>query len=199
MVTLFAAGALWVSGCDDTTRKLKESGAEVAEAANAKIQEVQWGTLFAQFESAGLNIRELASLFASNRWDDAKAWIGKIDGQSTRTVFQTIGEVLYLEEVDGVEKCNAKVDALLKDKDISAERRRTLEIMRAYVGGKAGQKTSDIAIVIGLAYLSCNGFDYSINLHGNKIEVDKLLFLAAVEHARKTLHQRTNQPLPSVK
>jgi len=56
-LALFAAAALLLGGCDDTTRKLKESGAEVAEAANAKLQEVQWGTLFAQFESAGCSIK----------------------------------------------------------------------------------------------------------------------------------------------
>lgn len=197
-LALFAA-ALLVSGCDDTTHKLKQSGTELAEATKAKVQEVQWGKLFAEFESAGLNIRELAGLFASNRWDEAKAWIGKVESPSTKTVFKTIGEVLYLEEMDGVEGCKSKVDELLKDKEISKERKKTLEIMRAYVDGKSGRKTSDIAIVIGLAYLSHNGFDYSINLHGSKIELDKLLFLAAIEHARKTLHERTNQPLPSVK
>jgi hypothetical protein len=196
---LFAVAGFLVSGCDDTAHKLKQSSAELAEATKAKVQEVQRGKLFAEFESAGLNIRELAGLFASNRWDDAKAWIGKVDSPSTRTVFQTIGEVLYLEEMNGVEGCKIKVDDFLKDKDISPERKKTLEIMRAYVDGKSGRTTSDIAVMIGLAYLSHNGFDYSVNLHGTKIELDQLLFLAAIDHARKTLHERTNQFLPAVK
>ncbi|CAN5745451.1 hypothetical protein BH11VER1_BH11VER1_41290 [soil metagenome] len=178
------------SGCDDATRKLKQSGMEMAEAGKAKIQEVQWEVLFDEFESGGLNIRELAALFASKRWDEAKTWIGKIDSSGTRTVFQTIGEVLYLEEVDGVEGCKAKVEVLLKDKEISLERKKTLEIMQTYVGGKLGRKTSDIAIMIGLTYLSYNGFDYSLEAHGTKIELDKMLFLEAVEYARGLLHKK---------
>src|SRR5262245_27309832 len=99
---LLVAAASMLSGCDDAKRKLKESGTEVVEAGKAKMQEVQWEALFAEFESAGLKIRELAGLFASNRWDEAKVWIAKVDSESTRTVFQTVGEVLYLEEVEGV-------------------------------------------------------------------------------------------------
>ncbi len=191
---LLAIAALVLGGCDDAKRKIKESGADVVEAGKAKIQEVQWDAMLAEFESAGLKIRELAGLFASNRWEDAKAWIAKVDSQSTRTVFQTIGEVLYMEEMDGVEACKSKVDELLKDKELSPERKKTLEIMRGYVGGKGGSKTSDIAIIIGLAYLSHNGLDYKVSIHGNKIQLDQMLFLAAVDHAKKTLHQRTNQP-----
>lgn len=197
---LSAFVTLAISGCDDATSKLKQRGAEAAKATKAKIQEVEWGPLFAEFESAGLNIRELASLFASNRWDDASAWIAKVDSQSAKTVFQTVGEVLYLEEVEGVEQCKLKVDGLIKSEGISPERKRTLEIMRSYVGGKSGKKTSDIAVLIGLAYLSLNGFDYKINLpHGNKVELDTMLFLAAVAHAKRTLHQNTNAPTPLVR
>jgi len=194
-----AVAALTLSGCDDAKRKIKERGTEAVEVGKAKLQEVQWDALLAEFESAGLKVRELAGLFASNRWDEAKVWIAKVDSQSTRTVFQTVGEVLYLEEVEGVEACKLKVDELLKDKDLSPERKKTLEIMRGYVGGKAGSKTSDIAIILGLAYLHFNGLDYSVKIHGNKIQLDEMLFLAAVDHAKKTLHQRTNQPATAVR
>lgn len=195
---VFVVATLVISGCDDATSKLKQRGAEVAEVTKAKIQEAEWGPLLAEFESAGLNIRELATLFANNRWDEAKTWIAKVDSQPTRAVFQTVGAVLYLEEVEGVEQCLEKVDELLKNEGISPEQKKTLEIMRRYVGGKSGRKTSDIAIIIGLAYLSHNGFDYEIKLpHGNKMELDKMLFLAAMAHAKRTLHEKTNSPTPT--
>lgn len=185
--------ALTLNGCDDATTKLKQSGAELAEVGKTKLQEVQWDVLFAEFESAGLNIKELAGLYAGKHWDEAKVWIGKLDHQPTKTVFLTIGEVLYLEEIEGVEGCKLKITELLNDKELSKERKKTLEIMQAYVGGKHGARTSDIAVMIGLVYLHYNGFDYSLTTHGGDIQVDMMLFVAAVEHARKLLHVKPDE------
>jgi hypothetical protein len=182
-----------LSGCDDATTKLKQSSAELAEAGKTKIQEVKWDVLFAEFESAGLNIKELAGLYAGKHWDEAKLWIGKIDSQPTKAVFLTIGEVLYLEEIEGVEGCKTKITELLKDKDITPARKKTLEIMQTYVGGKHGAKTSDIAVMIGLVYLHYYGLDIAVNAHGTDYQIDMMLFLAAVEHARKLLHVKPDE------
>ncbi|MES2594707.1 MAG: hypothetical protein V4662_05205 [Verrucomicrobiota bacterium] len=194
-LTCGAAIMLAVTGCDDSKREaLKQQGAAALEQklseAKAKVQGLEWEKMFAEMEAGVGNVRELADLYAGHHWDEAKAWVAKVDSKPAQTVFSSIGEVLCMEEAEGVEGCVRRIDEMLKAPDLTPERKRTLEIMRSYVGGKYGQKTSDIVVLIGLIYVSTNGFTYGVNVHGFNMELDQIAFMAVIEEARAAMLAR---------
>jgi len=169
------------TGCEENAKKLKdksedllqktkgitsgitERGKDIINSAQDTECDLEWKIIIDHVESKGLKISELSTLYIEKKWDEARIWVESIDGASTKVAFRTVGEVLFLEEIEGIDKCSIKIDVMMSKEDIDPIRKKTLEVMKVYVNGKGGMKSSEVLVTLAIVALICSGAD--INIH----------------------------------
>jgi len=184
-------------GCSDEIGQARQLGAELIEIAEPLRSDLasQAAPLAGQGGSRAavdlapiktLDFPRLADLYMEKRWVEADDFVANLDDEDMKVAFGTVGDVLLLEEVEGIDGATLEIDAMLADPAIDLTRARTLEIMRSYVNGKNGAKTSDIVVTLAMIGLMCAGTD--IDIHGagagGQLVMQTLVALAEAQDAR---------------
>lgn len=147
-------------GCSETKEKVKAEGKEIIESAKVVkdlTSSVDLAAIANYFKSQNLDLAKLSDLYKEKKWDEADQWIQSIDDEAVKTSFKTIGEVLILEEQEGVENSCKKIDLLLQDEQLNSSRKRTLTFMKSYISSKGGLKSSEIIITVVCVAIMCKG------------------------------------------
>jgi len=190
MMAVYLPLFLGLVGCGSDSEDLKKQGKELVGRARDVAKKAEWDKIITHVESKGLAIRELAALYKDKKWDDAKTWVEDLDDESVKIGLRTVGEVLYLEETKGIEKCSNTIDKMMSEEDINPARKKTLSVMKSYVNGKGGLRTSDIVITVAVVALACNGVDMNIHSTDGTGRL-ALILLAAIQ-------ERTQQKETSI-